>query len=209
MPDVKVVLVAESNESVDVQRVLALSPDACIFSLSSRDTLIKVLELILMNQRVFVFAKPAVTTVKLDVEFADSPQHAQSRGSHECGNGHSLSPRESQVLTSLVQGRSNKLIARVCQISEATVKVHLKAILRKIQAQNRTQAAIWAIEHGFRDPSLESNGLSVGNGRAEPPAVSSVAQPTAPRDALVWVNQIAVFVRCRPQEANSVELDAL
>src|SRR5262249_7368134 len=49
MPDVKVVLVAESNESVDVERVLALSPDAGIFSLSSRDTLIKVLELILMD----------------------------------------------------------------------------------------------------------------------------------------------------------------
>jgi len=182
IPDVKVVLVAEANESVDVQRVLALSPDACIFSLSSRDTLIKVLELILLDQRVFVFAKPAVTAVKHDVEFADSPQHAQSSTSHECGNGHSLSPRESQVLTSLVQGKSNKLIARVCQISEATVKVHLKAILRKIQAQNRTQAAIWAIEHGFRDPSLEGNGLNVeGNGRVEPPAVSSVAQPIAPR----------------------------
>ena len=189
-PDVKVVLVADSNESVDAQRVLALSPDACIFSLSSRDTLIKVLELTLMDQRVFVFAKPAATTVKHDIEFSDSPQHAQSSASHECGNGHSLSTRESQVLTSLVQGKSNKLIARVCQISEATVKVHLKAILRKIQAQNRTQAAIWAIEHGFRDPSLESNGLSIdGNGRAEPPAVSSVAQPVAPRSTVLSNNK--------------------
>ena len=78
----------------------------------------------------------------------------------------------------------------MCQISEATVKVHLKAILRKIQAQNRTQAAIWAIEHGFRDPSLESNGLSIdGNGRAEPPAVSSVAQPVAPRSTVLSNNK--------------------
>jgi two-component system nitrate/nitrite response regulator NarL len=167
MPDGKVVLVAETNESVDLQRVLALSPDACIFSLASRDTLIKVLELTLMDQRVFVFAKSVVTAFKHDLEFTDSPQRVQPSGSHEFGNGHSLSPRESEVLTSLAQGKSNKLIARVCHISEATVKVHLKAILRKTKAQNRTQAAIWAIGHGFRGPFSESDGLSVqGNGHS-------------------------------------------
>jgi two-component system nitrate/nitrite response regulator NarL len=167
MPEGKVVLVAETNESVDLQRVLTLSPDACIFSLASRDTLIKVLELTLMDQRVFVFAKSVVTASKHDVELADPPQRVQPSGSHEFGNCHSLSPRESEVLSSLAQGKSNKLIARVCHISEATVKVHLKAILRKTKAQNRTQAAIWAIEHGFRGLSSENNGLSVeGNGHS-------------------------------------------
>jgi two-component system, NarL family, nitrate/nitrite response regulator NarL len=58
-----------------------------------------------------------------------------------------LSARESGILRCLVEGASNKLIARQINISEATVKVHVKAILRKIGATNRTQAAIWAMTH--------------------------------------------------------------
>jgi two-component system nitrate/nitrite response regulator NarL len=60
-----------------------------------------------------------------------------------------LSGRESQILDSLVKGYANKMIARRCEITEATVKVHMKSILRKIQVANRTQAAIWALEQGY------------------------------------------------------------
>ena len=56
-----------------------------------------------------------------------------------------LSPRETSILRCLARGASNKLIARDLQISEATVKVHVKAILRKIGVANRTQAALWAM----------------------------------------------------------------
>jgi two-component system nitrate/nitrite response regulator NarL len=59
-----------------------------------------------------------------------------------------LSEREAQILEGLVQGHANKVIARSCDITEATVKVHMKSILRKIQVANRTQAAVWALEHG-------------------------------------------------------------
>jgi two-component system, NarL family, nitrate/nitrite response regulator NarL len=60
-----------------------------------------------------------------------------------------LSEREIQVLDGLVKGHANKVIARGCGVTEATVKVHMKSILRKIRACNRTQAAIWALEHGY------------------------------------------------------------
>jgi two-component system nitrate/nitrite response regulator NarL len=56
-----------------------------------------------------------------------------------------LSPREKEVLLQVVEGRSNKLIARHLGMAEATVKVHLKSLLRKIGVDNRTQAAIWAL----------------------------------------------------------------
>ena len=59
-----------------------------------------------------------------------------------------LSEREAQILDGLVKGYANKMIARSCDITEATVKVHMKSILRKIQVANRTQAAVWALEHG-------------------------------------------------------------
>jgi DNA-binding NarL/FixJ family response regulator len=59
----------------------------------------------------------------------------------------SLSERERQVLRGVARGEPNKAIARACSITEGTVKVHLKTILRKISAQNRTQAALWAVEN--------------------------------------------------------------
>jgi two-component system, NarL family, nitrate/nitrite response regulator NarL len=151
-PDGKVVLVAETHGGIDPRRALALSPDACIFNLNSRDALIKVLELVFLDQRVFVFAKSIATTPEKDVDVADPPRGSQSDKPSRLGmNGHNLSPRERQVLGCLAQGNSNKVIARLHNLSEATVKAHLKAILRKIKVHNRTQAAIWAIQNGFQN----------------------------------------------------------
>jgi two-component system nitrate/nitrite response regulator NarL len=59
-----------------------------------------------------------------------------------------LSARERDVLCCLMAGYSNKVIARELDVCEATVKVHVKAILRKLDVQNRTQAAIWAKSRG-------------------------------------------------------------
>ena len=60
-----------------------------------------------------------------------------------------LSDREVQILRCLISGDANKLIARRLDITEATVKVHIKAILRKLRVMNRTQAAIWAVMRGL------------------------------------------------------------
>jgi DNA-binding CsgD family transcriptional regulator len=69
-------------------------------------------------------------------------------------NGARLSPREKEILSHLVAGHSNKLIARHLNIAEATVKVHLKSVQRKIRVENRTQAAIWALANL---PELNAN----------------------------------------------------
>ena len=60
-----------------------------------------------------------------------------------------LSRRESQILSCLLAGLANKEIARRLAISESTVKMHFKNVLRKTRAANRTQAAVWALEHGI------------------------------------------------------------
>ncbi|MBV7266315.1 LuxR C-terminal-related transcriptional regulator [Erythrobacter ani] len=60
-----------------------------------------------------------------------------------------LSARERDVLCCLMDGYSNKVIARELDVCEATVKVHVKAILRKLDVGNRTQAAMWASTRGF------------------------------------------------------------
>ena len=72
-----------------------------------------------------------------------------------------LSVREIEILRCLVDGEANKVISRRLSITEATVKVHIKAILRKLRVANRTQAAIWAVTRGLNqdlpaDPPLPS-----------------------------------------------------
>jgi two-component system, NarL family, nitrate/nitrite response regulator NarL len=162
MPDCKVALLVESSKPIDPQRVLMLSPDACIFNLSSGDTLIKMLELTLMDQRVFVLSDSMITA-------ASDPPVKTVSNTHDVPNPADalLTPRERQILISLAEGKSNKAIALLYNLSHATVKVHLKAILRKTKTHNRTQAAIWAIKHGFRDQRNQSDAGTVASGPPE------------------------------------------
>ena len=60
-----------------------------------------------------------------------------------------LSQREMEVLQLLIKGRSNKEIGSALFISEDTVKAHLKTLFAKLQVQDRTEAAISAIQHGI------------------------------------------------------------
>jgi two-component system nitrate/nitrite response regulator NarL len=58
-----------------------------------------------------------------------------------------LSSHEREILSYLIAGHPNKEIARILGIGEATVKVHLESLLRKIGVDNRTQATIWALSN--------------------------------------------------------------
>ncbi len=60
-----------------------------------------------------------------------------------------LTPRELQVLKGLTEGKSNKEIARDLDITEPTIKLHVKTLYRKVGAANRTQAALIAREAGL------------------------------------------------------------
>ena len=62
-----------------------------------------------------------------------------------------LTPRESEILCLLADGQSNKVIARNLGISDGTVKLHVKAILRKLQVHSRVEAAVIAVEQKFCD----------------------------------------------------------
>ena len=61
-----------------------------------------------------------------------------------------LTPRESEILELLAEGQSNKLIAKNLGISDGTVKLHVKAILRKLEIHSRVEAAVIAVEHGLK-----------------------------------------------------------
>ncbi len=60
-----------------------------------------------------------------------------------------LSPREMEILTFVTHGKSNKEVAQELSISQQTVKNHMTSILRKLRVDDRTQAAVAAIRHGW------------------------------------------------------------
>ena len=62
----------------------------------------------------------------------------------------SLTAREFEILGHLAEGQSNKVIARHLNISDGTVKLHVKAILRKLDVHSRVEAAVMAVENGIR-----------------------------------------------------------
>jgi DNA-binding NarL/FixJ family response regulator len=113
-----------------------------------------------------------------------------------------LSPREKSILRCLIEGDSNKCIARKIDIAEATVKVHVKAILRKIRVQNRTQAAIWGMNNGsLKRPANNSS----------PPSTSDVRKRLPnPVAVITEIKQIEASVPSGViHEANNVDVSGI
>jgi two-component system nitrate/nitrite response regulator NarL len=134
-PEARIVVLA-GDCSVDALRdAMNAGADGYLMKDVSPEALLQSLELVMMGEKVF---PTNLAAMLLDMNVI-APQHSV-RG---------LSPREQEILQALVTGSSNKLIAIKLGITEATVKVHLKTLLRKIDVNNRTQAAIWAMNNGF------------------------------------------------------------
>jgi hypothetical protein len=62
----------------------------------------------------------------------------------------------------LQNGKSNKVIARELGLSEATVKVHIKNVMRKLGVANRTEAAIWMTKHRKTTEDINGRPSSLG-----------------------------------------------
>lgn len=133
---------------------LALAADGVLTFDITADMMVRSLRLIRKGERVVprdLMQVIAARSRKIDDRPAAPLRPSQVRGSH------APSPREAEILQWLLRGHSNKTIARELGITETTVKVHLKSLLRKIDASNRTQAAMWALSNGY---SAENPGLS-------------------------------------------------
>jgi NarL family two-component system response regulator LiaR len=90
---------------------------------------------------------PAVATMLVEQLAAEDGVNATA-GAPAAAHGH-LTPRELEVLAELARGRANKAIAFELGVSERTVKTHVSNILGKLGFTDRTQAAVYAVEHGL------------------------------------------------------------
>jgi two-component system, NarL family, nitrate/nitrite response regulator NarL len=111
------------------------------------ETFIKSLELVMSGETIIPARLVSFLLRRHDhnEEFPHADERPAQGDGSKCRQR--LSEREICILRCLIAGQSNKMIARNKAIAEATVKVHVKAILRKIHVRNRTQAAIWGMHN--------------------------------------------------------------
>lgn len=79
----------------------------------------------------------------------DEGNESRSRGPMSTS---SVCQSDEEFLRYLVAGASNKMIGRALNLAESTVKMRIKSVFRKINASNRTEAAVWALKHGIQPP---------------------------------------------------------
>ena len=149
-PKARIAIVADHYRLDEMVATFRAGANGYFIDVMTCDVFVKSLELVMMGETIF---PPAFMSYVLDSE----NDHLRKDLTGDAGalvlkteepTVPQLSPREKSILHCLIEGDSNKSIARKIDIAEATVKVHVKAILRKIRVQNRTQAAIWALNNG-------------------------------------------------------------
>lgn len=139
VPDTHVMVMAEVLDTDGFADCLSAGVSGYLLADISKEALLHSMQLILLGEKVF-----ATEFAQYWMDMGASPQSGGARR-----EDHNLTPRESEILECLLDGHSNKVIAHGLGITESTVKIHMKSLLRKINVQNRTQAAIWAMESGF------------------------------------------------------------
>ena len=203
-PGGRIAIVADHYRLGDLVSAFRAGADGYFVDIMTCDVFIKSVELVMMGETIF---PPAFLSFVLG---PDGEQLAETVLLDEKNEAilfttedtltPQLSPREKSILHCLIEGDSNKCIARKIDIAEATVKVHVKAILRKIRVQNRTQAAIWGMNNGsLTRPANDSSPLSN--------CVVSQRLPN-PVEAISEIKQIGASVPLGviEHEANHVEV---
>ncbi|WP_373473856.1 LuxR C-terminal-related transcriptional regulator [Sphingorhabdus lacus] len=142
-PKSRKVVLSDQFDLEEVVDAFKYGVDGYIVKEISLDALMKSLRLVAMGEKVM----PSQLAQHLSgmEEKSQVPQFARNSDVTRI-----LSEREITTLRYLLVGHANKVIARRLEISEATVKVYVKAILRKLRVSNRTQAAIWAFNNGVQ-----------------------------------------------------------
>jgi two-component system, NarL family, nitrate/nitrite response regulator NarL len=143
-----VVVLGSATEPTDVMMALEAGADGYLRESTTFQTLIRAIELVAGDESVLPsdFVR-RLRGVGAHAKEDSAPETFSASGAAALPRKVQLSVREESIIQGLVEGASNKVIAQRLSITEATVKVHVKAILRKIRAKNRTQAAIWAVNY--------------------------------------------------------------
>lgn len=137
-PDVRVIILTVSDSEEDVVAALRAGADGYLLKDMEPEDVLNSLRAVASGRMAL---GERVTAI-----LADALRHeSQLRPTASVR----LTEREREILRFIAAGHSNKLIARELKISEGTVKVHVKHLLRKLGLDSRVEAAVWAVRSGF------------------------------------------------------------
>jgi two-component system nitrate/nitrite response regulator NarL len=201
-PDGRVAVLGSRNRPADMIAAFQAGANVYFDSEDRRDAFIKALELVMLGETIlppellFYVQHPQgdEASTKVDRHQPESTPNMAQLAELEWPQ---LSLRESSILRCIAEGAPNKVIARKIDVAEATVKVHVKAILRKVRVRNRTQAAIWAMKHAGKiwhdgdNPVKSSAPLLVTSPNS---ALRTVAEPKAEGGANAAIADVSHFI---------------
>lgn len=179
-PTVPVVVLSDSLSVKIFSSCLAAGINGYLLKDISAAALCAALHFVLLGGKVF----PTDLAASL---VCDAPHATSHHRRLSAITRYRLTRREMQILWCLVQGDSNKLIARRLDTTDATVKVQMKTLVRKIGVRNRTQAAVWAVANGLMSAAPAGIGSEreafryveedISASAAEPPSRALAARP--------------------------------
>jgi len=153
-PETPVALLSGVAEIQDVQQAMDLGAIGYFPKTLSGRAMLKAIELVLSGEKFIPVDHE--TNGLMPSYFNDSTKAPQAslplhtKAPHlEPQTDIKLTPREEEVLERLGRGLSNKDIARELDLQEVTIKLHIRGLCRKLEATNRTQAALKAYELGL------------------------------------------------------------
>lgn len=153
-PEIRVAMMSGLAEDSDVKEAIDLGAAAYFPKTLSGAAMMKAIELVLTGER---FVPIDHQTNKVMAAYKNDASAAKAYGSVyedqaplKDGTLAKLTPREREVLTHLSRGESNKEIARALDLQVVTIKLHVRGICKKLDAANRTQAALKARSMGLQ-----------------------------------------------------------
>jgi two-component system nitrate/nitrite response regulator NarL len=154
-PDARLVVISSACDVDDVIATLKAGANGYILNTMTSDILTKSFDLVMSGETVLPYEFTRALRDRKELKSRNGDLTAPFAGEGDyvgesprasgASEMRKLSGRETAIMSRLIQGDSNKSIARSVGLAEATVKTHVKAILRKIGVKNRTQAALWAM----------------------------------------------------------------
>ena len=159
LPETKIVILTGYDDAEQVYHALRLGAVAYCAKDVPPDGLLNTIHAVYGGN--YVVNNQVLTTEEIDAWFQQRAARYNTYPTEEqpTGTYTPLSPREMEILELVTRGASNKDIAQRLMISEQTVKNHMTAVLRKLRVDDRTQAAVYALRHGWvrLDTSLPSS----------------------------------------------------
>ncbi len=130
----RIVMLTVSDSNEDVIKAISLGADGYLLKDSDPDELLEQIKKAVQGKMVLSEA--------VNAALADAIRRPVEKAATDLSQ---LTNREQEILELIAKGRSNKLIARELDISDGTVKVHVKHLLKKLNLRSRVEAAVWMV----------------------------------------------------------------